>query len=41
MVMVYKYGQMELGMKVLGKTIELTEMENLYMQMATFMKEIG
>ena len=38
---VYKYGQMEVDMKVNGNKIRLTDMAEWYMQKVIFLKEIG
>ena len=37
----FRFGLMELAMKVSGKTTELTGMENLFMLMETSMKATG
>jgi hypothetical protein len=37
----YKYGMMEVNMKVIGKMIKLISMENYCMLMEIYMKENG
>lgn len=41
MVMVFKFGQMELNMKVIGRTTKLVEKGNFTMLMVMFLKVSG